>query len=111
LPLGTGRLDFYCRLIRQTETHGAKMVESASQQITREVASWKQVTAAPGRRGEFSFKVGLREIGHLHGDRAAHFAFPKAVWAELFEQGRITYHPVFPDRRGPAARRIENQPT
>jgi hypothetical protein len=85
------------------------MVESASQQITREVASWNQVTAAPGRRGEFSFKVGLREIGHLHGDRAAHFAFPKAVWAELFEQGRITYHPVFPDRRGPAARRIETQ--
>ena len=85
------------------------MTESASQQITREVSSWDGVTAGQGRRGEFAFKVGHREIGHLHGDRAAHFAFPKTVWAQLFEEGRITYHPVFPDRRGPAARRIENQ--
>ena len=63
--------------------------------------------AGPGRRGEFSFRVGRREIGHLHGDRSAHFFFPKQVWAELFEQGRIVHHPVFPDRVGPAARRIE----
>lgn len=85
------------------------MGESASQQITREVTSWEGVSAGPGRRGEFAFRVGRREIGHLHGDRAAHFMLPKAIWAELFAQGRITYHPVFPDRRGPAARRIEDQ--
>jgi hypothetical protein len=30
-----------------------------------------------GRRGEFGFRVGRREIGHLHGDHAAHFSFPK----------------------------------
>jgi Luciferase len=29
--------------------------------------------------------------------------------SELFEEGRITYHPVFPGRTGPAARRIEDQ--
>ena len=56
---------------------------TASQQITDEVTSWPGVTAGPGRRGEFAFKVGRREIGHLHGDRAAHFSFPKQVWAEL----------------------------
>jgi hypothetical protein len=28
------------------------------------------------------------------------------VWTELFEQKRITEHPVFPGRIGPAARRI-----
>jgi hypothetical protein len=27
----------------------------------------------------------------------------------LKEQGRIAPHPVFPDRQGPAARRIENE--
>jgi len=36
----------------------------------------------------------------MHGDRAAHFSFPKKLWAEP--------HPVFPDSQGPAARSIEN---
>ncbi len=82
---------------------------SASEQITAEVESWPGVESGPGRRGEFAFRVGRREIGHLHGDRSAHFSFPKPVWAELFAAGRITYHPVFPDRVGPGARRIADQ--
>ncbi len=77
-----------------------------SQRITDEVISWTGVTAGPGRRGEFAFKVGGREIGHLHGDHAAHFWFPRELWLELFDSGRITHHPVFPGRQGPAARRI-----
>jgi hypothetical protein len=81
----------------------------ASERITNEVTSWPGVEAGPGSRGEFAFKVGRRQIGHLHGDRAAHFSFPKRVWAELFEQGRVVYHPVFPGKAGPAARRIENE--
>ena len=82
---------------------------TASQQITEEVTSWPGVIAGPGRRGEFAFKVGRREIGHLHGDRAAHFSFPKDVWADLIEQGRVVDHPVFPGKAGPAARKIENE--
>jgi Family of unknown function (DUF5519) len=82
---------------------------TASEQITAEVTSWPAVEAGPGRRGEFAFKVGRREIGHLHGDHSAHFSFPKDVWAELFEQGRIVEHPVFPGKVGPAARRISGQ--
>ena len=81
----------------------------ASEQITQEVTSWPGVEAGPGRRGEFAFKVGRREIGHLHGDHAAHFSFPKDVWADLMEQGRVVDHPVFPGKAGPAARRIENE--
>jgi hypothetical protein len=79
---------------------------TASQQIIGEVTSWPGIEAGPGKRGEYAFKVGGREIGHLHGDRAAHFSFPKDVWAELKQQGRIGYHPVFPDLPGPAARGI-----
>jgi hypothetical protein len=82
---------------------------TASERITEEVTSWPDVESGFGRRGEFAFKLGRREIGHLHGDHAAHFTFPKQVWAELFEQGRIVHHPVFPGREGPAARRIEDQ--
>jgi Luciferase len=81
--------------------------QTASERIIDEVTSWPGVEAGPGRRGELAFKVGRREIGHLHGDRAAHFGFPREVWAELRSQGRIDYHPVFPGKAGPAARRID----
>jgi hypothetical protein len=77
-----------------------------SEQITADVTSWPGVTAGPGRRGEWSFRVAGREIGHLHGDHAAHLHFAKPVWRELRAQGRIVDHPVFPGREGPAARPI-----
>lgn len=84
------------------------ITQTPSQTITAEVTSWPGVEAGPGRRGEFAFKVGRREIGHLHGDRSAHFFFPREVWLGLHEQGRIVEHPVFPGKQGPAARPIES---
>jgi hypothetical protein len=80
-----------------------------SQQITEAVTAWPGVTAGPGPRGEFSFRLGRREIGHLHGDRVAHFGFPKDVWQELFDEGRIGYHPVFPGKPGFGARAIGDE--
>lgn len=82
---------------------------SAGRRIAAEVTSWPGVHAAPGDLGELSFKVGRREIGHLHGDRTAHFGFPKQLWAELREQGRITPHPIFPNSQGLAARAIQSE--
>ncbi len=81
---------------------------TASRQITDEVTGWPGIEAGYGSRGEFAFRLGRREIGHLHGDHAAHFSFPKDVWQALRAEGRITDHPVFPGRVGPAARRIES---
>ena len=83
------------------------MTPTASDRITDEVTSWPGVKAGPGRRGEFAFKVGRHEIGHLHGDHAAHFGFPKSVWQQLRAEGRIEGHPVFPGKVGPASRRVE----
>src|SRR4051812_24529575 len=82
---------------------------TASERITEEVTSWAGVEAGLGRRGEFAFRVGRREIGHLHGDHAAHFFFPKPVWRALRSEGRIVPHPVFPHAEGPAARRIRDE--
>jgi len=81
---------------------------TASEHITEQVTSWQGVEAGTGSRGEWSFTVGRREIGHLHGDHAAHFGFPKALWRELYDAGRIDYHPVFPGKEGWASRRIES---
>jgi hypothetical protein len=82
---------------------------TASERITETVTAWPGVEAGTGRRGEWAFRVGGREIGHLHGDHAAHFFFPKDVAGALYAEGRVVHHPVFPDRDGPAARRIASE--
>jgi hypothetical protein len=81
---------------------------TASEQIIAEVTSWPGVTAVDGTRGELSFRLGKREIGHLHGNRAAHFAFPRDVAEELRAAGRVGSHPAFPEHPRMAARGIED---
>ena len=82
---------------------------TASERITEEVTSWPGVEAGYGQRGEFGFSVSGHEIGHLHGDHAAHFSFGSKLGAELKDHGRVVDHPVFPRKSGPAARRIATE--
>ncbi len=82
--------------------------QAYGQQISDEIRSWPGIEAGPGRRGEFAFKLNGREIGHLHGDRSAHFSFPPEVWRKLMDEGRIAEHPVFPGRVGPASRQLRS---
>jgi hypothetical protein len=77
-----------------------------SEVITQAVTAWPGVEAGPGERGEFGFTVGRRQIGHLHGDRVAHFGFPRKIGAQLREEGRVEPHPVFPENPGWAGRPI-----
>src|SRR5580765_5484547 len=89
------------------EESGTTGTRTASEQIVAEVGAWPGVEVDTGELGEVAFVVGRREIGHVHGDHAAHFSFPRRVWTELRSDGRIETHPVFPDAtQGPAARRI-----
>jgi Family of unknown function (DUF5519) len=80
-----------------------------SERITEDVVSWPWVVAGPGRRSEFAFRLGRREIGHLHGDHAAHFSFPRDIGIALREEGQVVDHPVFPGKPGSAARPIEDE--
>jgi luciferase-like monooxygenase len=89
--------------------NGTTKFRSARERIVEEVTSWPGVRTETGELGELSFVLRGKEIGHLHGDRAAHFGFPKKVWAALREQGRVLPHPVFPDRPGLAARKIAGE--
>jgi hypothetical protein len=81
---------------------------TASERITEEVTSWPGVDAGLGKRGEFGFSVRGHQIGHLHGDHAAHFGFPRDVGAELRAQGRVGPHPVNPHSTKMAARAIRD---
>src|SRR5947199_10228038 len=89
-------------------TREPKPARTPSQRIVDEVGSWPDVSVGPGDRGaSVAFRVGRRELGHLHGDHAAHFSFPKDMWDGLRRDGRIVPHPVFPEARRAAARNIE----
>jgi hypothetical protein len=90
-------------------TPPAARERTANERITEEVTSWPGVEIGRNARGGDAFVVGRREIGHLHGDHALHLGFPKAVWQQLYEQGRIDYHPVFPGKPGYASRAIETE--
>jgi len=80
---------------------------TASQRISEAVGAWPGVEVGSGDPGETEFTIDGHEIGHLHGDRAAHFGFPKEVGAALREQGRVGPHPVNPRTTRWAARRID----
>jgi len=81
--------------------------KTASERITEEVTAWPGVTAGIGERGEYGFTVDGRQIGHLHGDRVAHFGFPRDVGQRLRDEGRVGPHPV--NRHSPkmASRALE----
>jgi Family of unknown function (DUF5519) len=82
--------------------------QTASERITAEVTGWPGVEAGAGSRGEYGFEVGGHQIGHLHGDRTAHFGFPREIGAKLREEGRVEPHPVNRHSTKMAARRIES---
>jgi hypothetical protein len=70
---------------------------STAEQIGEAVRSWPGVDAAPHRFGGIEFRLGRRELGHLHGDRIADLPFPRRVRDQLVADGRARPHHVLPD--------------
>lgn len=76
--------------------------------IAAEVLTWEGTDAGWGSRGEHALWLGARELGHLHGDRVAHFGFARDVGTALRADGRVGPHPVNPHSPKLAARRIDD---
>ncbi len=76
-------------------------------EIEREVGSWGGVATEPHRFGGVEFRIGKRELGHLHGDHLADFPFTVKVRDELLASGRVERHHYLPDS-GWASRRIRS---
>lgn len=72
------------------------MADSIHERIEREVGSWEGVTVSPHRFGGIEFRVGRRELGHLHGDRLADLPFPVSIRRELVAAGRAEPHHILP---------------
>ena len=73
------------------------MDDPITAQIRREVARWDGVTVAPHRFGGIEFRVGHRELGHLHGHHLADLPFPVRVREELVAGGKAQPHHILPE--------------
>jgi hypothetical protein len=71
--------------------------ESTAARLEREITTWPGVTAGPHRFGGREFRVGRREIGHLHGEHLADLPFPLRVRQELVAAGKAEPHHFLPD--------------
>jgi hypothetical protein len=80
---------------------------SIADRIVNEVGSWDGVTVSPHRYGGLEFRVGRRELGHLHGDRLADLPFPVAVRTRLVQEGKAAVHHILP-KSGWVSRRIRS---
>ena len=84
---------------------GARFM-TADEIITAEVTSWEGVTAGDGERGEYGFRLGAASARPpARRPRPAH-RLPQGRRQELYDAGRIDYHPVFPTKKGWASRAI-----
>ena len=72
-------------------------VHNASDQITATVLTWEGVTAHPHRFGGTEYRLGKREIGHIHGDHMLDIPFPTRVRDQILESGRADPHHLLPE--------------
>ena len=66
-------------------------MEDIRARIEQEVGSWDGVTVHPHRFGGVEFRLGRRELGHLH-ETWADLPFTSRIREMLFETGRAMPH-------------------
>src|SRR3954453_1796208 len=76
----------------------AAMNDPITAQIREEIAAWDGVTVEPHRFGGIEFRVGRRELGHLHGSRLADLPFPVRVRVQLVAEGKAQPPHITPGR-------------
>ncbi|MFN8594678.1 MAG: DUF5519 family protein [Anaerolineae bacterium] len=72
-------------------------VTGASQTIRAALLSWPQVEAHPHRFGGTEYRIGRRELGHIHGDSLVDIPFPKKLRDEIVAAGKAKPHHILPD--------------
>lgn len=70
---------------------------SYSEAITSVIVGWPGVEAVPHRFGGTEFRLGRRELGHLHGDEIADLPLQRGLRDELIASHRAQIHRWRPD--------------
>ncbi|HEV8579377.1 MAG TPA: luciferase family protein [Thermoanaerobaculia bacterium] len=71
-------------------------VPGAKERIESIVLTWPGVEARPHRFGGTEFRLGKREVGHIHGDHLLDISFPRGMRDELIEAGLAQPHHIYP---------------
>jgi luciferase-like monooxygenase len=69
----------------------------AAEIVKREALSWDGVECHPHRFGGVEFRVGTREIGHMHGDHLVDIPFPKKVRDQILADREAQPHHILPE--------------
>jgi hypothetical protein len=72
-------------------------VAGAQKRIVEAVNRWEGVEVAPHRYGGLEFRLGRRELGHIHGDALVDIPFPKVVRDEIVAAGEAEPHHILPN--------------
>ncbi len=72
-------------------------VKGAGDRIRLAVLSWPRMEGHLHRFGGTEFRIGRREIGHMHGDSLVDIPFPRKVRDEIVAAGQALPHHVLPD--------------
>ena len=65
--------------------------------VREAVLAWPGVTERPHRFGGREFRLGRREIGHVHGDALVDIPLPRRERDAAVASGRAEPHHVLPD--------------
>ena len=71
-------------------------VSGAGNAIQLEVSRWEGIRIGPHRFGGLEYKLGKRELGHVHGDVLVDVPLPKGVRNELVASLQAEPHHVLP---------------
>ncbi len=72
-------------------------VRGASKIIVDTLLTWTGMETYPHRFGGTEFRIGKREIGHIHGDALVDIPFPKKVRDEIVAAGEAEPHHILPE--------------
>lgn len=72
-------------------------VKGASERIRKTLLQWPEVAAHPHRFGGTEYRIGRREIGHIHGDWLVDIPFPTKVRNGIVAAGRAEPHHILPE--------------
>jgi predicted DNA-binding protein (MmcQ/YjbR family) len=72
-------------------------VSNAQKIITQTLTSWEGVSTAPHRFGGVEYRLGSRELGHIHGDHLVDIPFPTKVRDEIVNAGLAEPHHILPE--------------
>ena len=72
-------------------------VQREKEKIYQVMMDCREVTAGEHRFGDIEYKLGKREIGHVHGNSRVDIPFPIKIRNEIIEKGEALPHHVLPD--------------